>query len=111
MENLTFKNKWQKFWWEVFSEDGRPSSKRIIGGIMIFCTQICLVVEFALHGGNTMVKDLFEVNLIIGASLLGLSNITSIWKGGKIAVGNNPPKLEEEHNHKERQKTPEECEE
>ena len=62
---------------------------------MIFCTQICLVVEFALHGGNTMVKDLFEVNLIIGASLLGLSNITSIWKGGKIAVGANPPKLEE----------------
>jgi hypothetical protein len=35
MNKLTFKNKWQKFWWEVFSEDGRPSSKRIVGGIMI----------------------------------------------------------------------------
>jgi hypothetical protein len=42
-----------------------------------------------------MVKDLFEINLIVGASLLGLSNITSIWKGGKISVGNNAPKLEE----------------
>jgi hypothetical protein len=57
-----------------------------------------------------MVKDLFEINLIIGASLLGLSNITSIWKGGKIAVGANPPKLkEEEHGNKEDQKAHEEC--
>lgn len=87
MNKLTFKNKWQKFWWEVFSEDGKPSSKRIVGGIMILCTQVCLVIEFALHGANSMVKDLFEVNLIIGASLLGISNITSIWKGGKISVG------------------------
>lgn len=104
MDKLTFKNKWQKFWWEVFSEEGRASSKRVIGGFMILCTQICLVVEFALHGGNTMVKDLFEINLIIGASLLGLSNITSIWKGGKIAVGNNAPKLEEEKKDKDSEK-------
>lgn len=109
MENLTFKNKWQKFWWNVFSEDnGQPSSKRIIGGLMIVCTQICLIVEFTLHGASDIVKDLLELNLIIGASLLGLSNITSIWKGGKIAVGANPPKLEEPNKKEEKQKEVEE---
>lgn len=95
MKQLKFKNKWQKFWWEAFSEneEGKPSSKRIIGAIMVLCTQICLIIEFALHGSSTMVCNLFEFNLIIGASLLGLSNITAIWKGGKIGVGNNEPIL------------------
>jgi hypothetical protein len=94
MKQLKFKNKWQKFWWEVFSEDeGKPSSKRIIGAIMILCTQVCLIIEFALHGSNSMVCDLFQVNLIIGASLLGISNITAIWKGGRIGVGNSEPIL------------------
>lgn len=96
MSETNFKNKWQQFWWNVFSEDnGQPSSKRIIGGFMIVCTQICLIVEFALHGASDIVKDLLELNLIIGASLLGLSNITSIWKGGKISIGDKAPKLEE----------------
>lgn len=97
MEKINFKNKWQQFWWNVFSEDnGQPSSKRIVGAFMILCTQVCLVIEFALHGANSMVKDLFSFNLIIGASLLGLSNITSIWKGGKIAVGNGSQKIEKQ---------------
>lgn len=96
MDKLTFKNKWQQFWWNVFSEEnGQPSSKRIVGGFMILCTQICLIVEFALHGASDIVKDLLELNLIIGASLLGLSNITSIWKGGKISISDKAPKLDE----------------
>lgn len=88
MDSIKFKNKWERFWWLVFSEDGKPSSKRILGALMVFCTQICLIVEFALHGASEMVKDLCEFNLIIGASLIGLNNLTSIFRSGnKIAVG------------------------
>jgi hypothetical protein len=109
MENINFKNKWQKFWWEVFSENDKPSSKRIVGAFMILCTQVCLVIEFGFHGGNTMVQDLFQFNLIIGASLLGISNITAIWKTGKIGVGNDSQKIENQTKPHKENKDEEEC--
>ena len=85
----------QEVWGNVGSEKARPSSKRIFGGFMILCAQICLLVSFILNGPTEVVKDLIMCDIFTGASLLGLNNITSIWKGGKIGIGENAPKLDD----------------
>lgn len=69
-----------EFWRTVFSEQGRPSSKRVLGGLMIL---VCLglLVGFSVSEGCTdNVKDLIELILILASSLLGISSITGIWK-------------------------------
>jgi len=68
------------FWRTVFSEQGRPSSKRVLGGLMII---VCLglLISFSVTEGCTdNVKDLIELILILASSLLGISSITGIWK-------------------------------
>lgn len=65
-----------------FCENGRPSSKRVVGAFMIFVVMIVLVVTLIIHGVTPFVENLAQTALITGASLLGLSSVTSIWKHG-----------------------------
>jgi len=67
------------------SENGAPSSKRIYGGIAVVAVQLCLmaavVLAFVNHAElSTVLKELLEVDLITGASLLGLNSVTKIFE-------------------------------
>lgn len=88
-----------KFWRTVFSEQGRPSSKRVLGAFMII---VCLgiLIGFSIKEGCTdNIKDLMELILILASSLLGISSITGIWKNR--GVNAKISKTEEEEEDKE----------
>lgn len=71
------------FFREVMSENGEPSSKRIIGGIAYFVCLFCVVVLVLKEGGTVVVESLLQTILVTSSYLLGISNITDIWKGEK----------------------------
>ncbi len=63
-------------------EGDMPSSKRLWGAVMIAASQICIITASILSfvGGTGItetLKDLIEMNMIIGASLLGLQTLVS----------------------------------
>lgn len=73
----------RRFFREIFSDKGYYSSKRVFSAVMIVCV-VFVVVYFTLQGScNDCVKDLATMLLLISATLLGVSNITNIWKGKK----------------------------
>ena len=74
-ETYTFR----QFMQLAFSEAGVPSSKRVVGATMVFGVIIAAII-IAWNGGVSFLDRLLETMLITGASLLGLSSITSIWK-------------------------------
>lgn len=63
----------------AFSENGSPSSKRIMGAILIIFVIIATIICVFL-GYTLFLENILQAMLITGASLLGLSSITSIWK-------------------------------
>ena len=63
----------------AFSEGGVPSSKRVIGGVLVIGVIIAAII-LASVGGVDFLDGLLQTMLITGASLLGLSSITSICK-------------------------------
>ena len=69
-----------------FSEDGRPSSKRVLACIMIIVVLGVLITFSVTEGCTDNVKDIIELIIITSGGLLGISNITSIWKD----KGKNP---------------------
>ena len=70
----------------AFSEKGRPSSKRVIGGLLIVGVIVSTIVSVCL--GHTMfLESILNTSLIVGAALLGLSSVTSIWKNDNTPVG------------------------
>lgn len=78
---------------ETFSaSSGHLSSKRILGGIVLMACLIFCIVQGAREGMTDNIKDLFEILIITSTALLGITSVTSIWKGGKI----KRTKIEEE---------------
>lgn len=71
------------FWRECFEEYGRGSSKRVVGAFMIIAAVICVLYLVFRYGETSMNQGLIETIIFVGAGLLGLSSVTSIWKGGK----------------------------
>lgn len=69
-----------KFWKMVFSEQGRPSSKRVLGAFMIMVCLGILIGFAATEGCTDNVKSLMDLVLVLSSSLLGISSITGIWK-------------------------------
>ena len=67
---------------EIFSSAGEISSKRVIGSTIIMISMFCIVYLVFNEGGTDNVGELISTSLILGAALLGVSNITSIWKSG-----------------------------
>lgn len=89
MEELDKKKEDNNFWRSVFSEKGRPSSKRVLGAFMIL---VCLglIVFLAVMSAISAtkpeeicpdnIKDLINLIMILASSLLGISSVTEIWK-------------------------------
>ncbi len=89
MEELDKKKEDSNFWRSVFSEQGRPSSKRVLGAFMIL---VCLglIVFLAIMSAISAtepegicpdnIKDLINLIMILASSLLGISSVTEIWK-------------------------------
>lgn len=63
----------------AFSEKGSPSSKRVIGALLVVGVIIATIISVCL-GYTAFLENILQTMLITGASLLGLSSITSIWK-------------------------------
>ena len=82
---MTFK----QWLYEVFSEKGVGSAKRLIGAFISVVSMGCIVYLTVTAGPVVIVQDLLQTSLITGASLLGLYSITSIWKNGSMSVGGN----------------------
>ena len=77
---------------EIFSgSNGHLSSKRVLGGIVLITCLIAVVVQGAREGMTDNIKDLFEVLIITSTALLGITSVTSIWKGRRQKT-----KIEEE---------------
>ena len=74
---MTFK----KFIREAFSESGVPSAKRVIGGLMIVVVLFCTVFSCVKFGMTVHVTSVIETEIITAGALLGVSSVTSIWKG------------------------------
>lgn len=80
---------------EIFSgESGKLSSKRVIGGIAMAIALICTVILVFRDGSNQITENLLQTVFIISTTLLGVSNITGIWKNSQINVGNNQTQID-----------------
>ena len=72
------------------------SSKRVVGLMLSLVSMACIIYLTVKDGGTIVVENLIQTSLVMGASLLGISSVTSIWKNGSISVGEQPqePKVE-----------------
>ena len=67
---------------ETFSaSSGHLSSKRILGGIVLMACLVFCIIQGAREGMTDNIKDLFEILIITSTALLGITSVTSIWKG------------------------------
>lgn len=69
----------KEFFIQVFSEDGVPSCKRIVGSFMIVVIMICTVLSIINSGMSIQVQSIIELEIITAGTLLGLSSVTRIW--------------------------------
>lgn len=61
-------------------ENGILSSKRVFGSLIILVVLGCTIALVIKEGGTEVVENLLTTAMILGASLLGISSITNIWK-------------------------------
>ena len=80
-------NQEKDFWRLVFCENGSPSSKRVMGATCLTVCLFCLVWLTIKEGGTQVVENVMQTLLIVSSALLGISSVTSIWKGNKTAIG------------------------
>ena len=72
---------------EIFSgENGKLSSKRVVGGFAMLVALICTIVLVARDGSTQVVENLLQTIFIISTTLLGVANVTGIWKNNKITM-------------------------
>ena len=73
---------------EIFSgENGRLSSKRIIGTIAMAIAIGCTVYLTVVDRSTETVENLLMTILITSGSLIGAATVTGIWRGNKMTVG------------------------
>lgn len=70
----------KEFWKKVFSEDGEPSSKRIIGGFGMVTMVVSVCVMAINNGCSECVKDLVQTIVLSSMGLLGISSVTGAFK-------------------------------
>ena len=69
---------------EILSgESGHLSSKRVLGAIVLLTCLICVVIQAAKEGVTDNITTLFEWLIVTSTTLLGITSVTSIWKGKK----------------------------
>ena len=77
---------------DIFSgANGHLSSKRVLGAIVLLGCLGIVIAEAIVEGITDNIKDLIEILIITSTALLGITSVTSIWKGGKQKT-----KIEEE---------------
>lgn len=64
----------------AFSENGRPSSKRVLGGVIIIGVMFATIWSCCKDGMTENNKFIIETEIICATAMLGVSNITNIWK-------------------------------
>lgn len=72
-----------KFIYNMLSSKGEVSSKRVSGILSLIVSLGCIVYLTIDEGGTTVVESLIQTTLIMAACLLGVSSVTSIWKGSR----------------------------
>lgn len=78
----------------VSGANGIVSSKRVMGMLVLIVCLICMVYLVVSEGGTGVVENLLQTGMVMAASLLGISSVTSIWKGNQVSMGNNDSKIE-----------------
>ena len=78
----------------VSGANGIVSSKRVMGMLVLCVCLICMVYLVIAEGGTGVVENLLQTGMVMAASLLGISSVTSIWKGNQVSMGNNDSKIE-----------------
>ena len=76
----------------ISGENGKLSSKRIMGTVVLVICLICTSWLVYKEGGTQVVENLLQTLMIMAAALLGISSVTSIWKKGTL-----PPEKHIEH--------------
>ena len=87
----------RQFWREMFSENGIGSSKRLVGSISMLVALGCIIYLTISEGCTNCVEGVLQVLIITACSLLGLSSVTSIWKGGRTSINQEKKKEEDEN--------------
>ena len=85
----------------AFSENNVPSAKRVIGGIMIIVVLFCTVWSCIKYGMTAHVTSVIETEIITAGALLGVSSVTSIWKGGRMHRKSSGSVDEDEENEED----------
>ena len=73
----------------VSGANGIVSSKRVMGMLVLIICLICMIYLVISEGGTGVVENLLQTGMVMAASLLGISSVTSIWKGNQVSMGDN----------------------
>lgn len=72
----------------VSGANGVVSSKRVMGMFVLLVCLACIIYLVIAEGGTGVVENLLQTGMVMAASLLGISSVTSIWKGNQVSMGN-----------------------
>ena len=79
----------------ISGENGKLSSKRVMGVVVLSVCMLCTVWLVYAEGGTQVVENLLQTLMIMAAALLGISSITGIWKkGGTTEIKADEPKFD-----------------
>lgn len=77
----------------VSGENGKLSSKRVVGFVVLMICVLCTCWLVYAEGGTQVVENLLQTLMIMAAALLGISSVTGIWKkGGTTEIKAEEPK-------------------
>ena len=63
----------------AFCENGRPSSKRVLAGVIIVCVMFVTIWSCCAYGMTDNNKSVVETEIICATAMLGVSSVTRIW--------------------------------
>ena len=72
----------------VSGANGVVSSKRVMGILVLLVCLACIIYLVIAEGGTNVVENLLQTGMVMAASHLGISSVTSIWKGNQVSMGN-----------------------
>ena len=78
----------------VCGTNGIVSSKRVMGILVLVVCLGCMIYLVIAEGGTGVVENLLQTGMVMAASLLGISSVTSIWKGNQVSMGGGETKTE-----------------
>lgn len=70
--------------------------------MLALVSMACTIYLTIRDGGTVVVENLIQTSLVMSASLLGISSVTSIWKNGSMSMSNQNESTDEKHKPVER---------